>query len=308
MMNLGKLINEYLEICEYQNSLDYKTIKAYKLDLEQFERFAISYPIFYSKQFIVKYIFFLKEKEYKIKTIKRKIASIKAFFTYLTFEDIIETNPFSKIRLNIKEPLILPKTINLEDLNKIFQYAYDRKSNCKKNLYQYVESVRNIIILEFLLGTGIRISELCNLTNDNVNLKNGFIKIQGKGAKERILPFFDENTCSLSNIYKKLNHRYSNKYFFLNSIGKKLSTQSVRRILKNYSIEAGIEYHITPHMFRHTFATMLLENDVNIRYIQQLLGHSSITTTQIYTHITSTKKEEIIKTKSPRLKVEVNKG
>lgn len=309
-MNLETLINDYIKMCSLQNNLDKKTIKAYKSDLNQFRNYVKNENIFYTKNIIVKYIFFLNNKKYAVKTVKRKIASLKAFFTYLSYEDLIEINPFHKIKLKLKEPLILPKTVSLNILQALFQYIYDEKNKYKSYSNKYIEIIRNIIILEILLGTGIRISELCNIKQENINIQKKYIKIYGKGSKERIMPVFNENLWNLIDEYQnlyidKLKH---SKYFFINRLGNKLSDQSVRNMIKKIAKNVGINLNITPHMFRHSFATMLLEEDVDIRNIQQLLGHSSITTTQIYTHITSNKKLEIMRDKNPRNKLIINKG
>ncbi len=309
-MNLETLINDYIKMCSLQNNLDKKTIKAYKSDLNQFRNYVKNENIFYTKNIIVKYIFFLNNKKYAVKTVKRKIASLKAFFSYLNYEDIIETNPFHKIKLKLKEPLILPKTIPLANLQALFQYMYDEKNKYASNSTKYKTMLQNTIILEILLCTGIRISELCNIEQNNINVHKKYIKIYGKGAKERIIPIFNQNLWELINEYQILYKikLEQNKYFFINRLGNKISDQSVRNMIKKFTKNAGIKLNITPHMFRHSFATMLLEQDVDIRNIQQILGHSSITTTQIYTHITSNKKSEIMRNKNPRDKIFVNKG
>ncbi len=304
-MKLKQLIENYLIVCKYQNNLNDKTIKAYRLDLNQFEQFQLGKDEFYEKEFILKYINFLNKQNYKIKTVKRKIASIKAFISYLNYEDIIESNPFYKIRLKIKEPSILPKVINLNNIQKLFQQLYDEKSKLNNKSYKYKEITRNILALEILFSTGIRISELCNLKQKDLNILNNSIKIYGKGSKERIIPIFDKNIWKMIKEYNQLflKQSNSNEYFLLNKLGNKLSDQSIRNMLNKYVKKANINTRITPHMFRHTFATMLLEEDVDIRNIQQILGHSNIMTTQIYTHITSNKKNEIMKNKNPRSKI-----
>ncbi len=309
-MKLEQLISNYLIMCKIQNNLNDKTVKAYKLDLSQFYDYVKNEEKFYTKDILVDYVYFLNKKEYKIKTLKRKIASLKAFFSYLNYEELIDLNPFSKIRLKLKEPLLLPKIIPLNMLQDLFQLIYNEKENCKKNTYAYIEVIRNIIILELLISTGIRISELCGLKKINIDNYKCTIKIYGKGAKERIIPIFDKYLWNLIIEYTYLysNKFMENEYFFINKRGNKISDQSIRDMIKKYSKKANIDLNITPHMFRHTFATMLLEDDVDVRYIQQLLGHSNIVTTQIYTHITSNKKSEILKFKNPRGKVVLNKG
>ena len=162
-MDLNKLILKYLTICEIQNNLDRKTLKAYRIDLEQFREFMIDKNDFNSKENVSEYIYDLKYKGYAIKTIKRKIASLKAFFSYLNNEDIIEYNPFQKIKIKIKEPFILPKIIPVRELSILFKYIYQEIQLCDNISYRYKELVRDKALLELLIGTGMRISEACML-------------------------------------------------------------------------------------------------------------------------------------------------
>lgn len=309
-MTLKSLVRNYLGNCEGQNNLDKKTVKAYKIDLEQFMLFMNGIDDFYKKDEVVRYIQHLNSLNFKVKTIKRKIASVKAFFSYLDYEEIIEINPFYKIKLKIKEPLILPKTISLKDIEKLFEYIYSEKSKYNENSYKYKEIVRDIAVLEVLIGTGIRISELCNVKKENMTYINNEIKIYGKGAKERIIPIYNKDTVTALRIYEKVFYKeiLDSDYFFVNKRKNRLSSQSVRNMIKKYCKKINIDKNITPHMFRHTFATMLLDDDVDIRSIQMLLGHSSIITTQIYTHVRSNKKSQIMKNKNPRRRIIVNKG
>ena len=145
-------------------------------------------------------------------------------------------------------------------------------------------------------------AEICNLHSQGVDFIGKSVKLYGKGSKERIIPIENNSVLTILSDYYFI---YAEKisdcgYFFVNKYGKRLTEQSVRCMINSCCQTCGISMHITPHMFRHSFATLLLEQDVDIRYIQKLLGHSSITTTQIYTHVTSAKQKEIIKTKHPR--------
>lgn len=307
-MNLENLVIEYLNVCEKQNNLNYKTLKSYKIDLKQYILFLDKKENYYRKDILCKYIEMLHTKGYSVKTVKRKIATLKAFFSYLTYEDILEYNPFVKIKLRLKEPVILPKTIPTGYLKNLFQYLYDKRDNVNKNTYKYRILSRDIVILEILISTGIRISELCDLRREHISYSEKTIKIFGKCAKERILPVYNENLWREIKQYEELFGIEIKEYFFVNRINNKLSDQSVRNMIKKNCKNVGIPINITPHMFRHTFATLLLENDVDSRYIQQILGHSSITTTQIYTNITSNKKIEIMKYRNPRLKISINRG
>ena len=309
-MTLKSLVRNYLGNCEGQNNLDKKTVKAYKIDLEQFILFMNGIDDFYKKDEVVRYIQHLNSLNFKVKTIKRKIASVKAFFSYLDYEEIIEINPFYKIKLKIKEPLILPKTISIKDIEKLFEYIYIEKNKYNENSYKYKKIVRDIAVLEVLIGTGIRISELCNIKKENMTYINNEIKIYGKGAKERIIPIYNKDTVAALRIYEKVFYKEicDSDYFFVNKRKNRLSSQSVRNMIKKHCKKINIDKNITPHMFRHTFATMLLDDDVDIRSIQMLLGHSSIITTQIYTHVRSNKKSQIMKNKNPRRRIVFNKG
>ena len=294
---LVKALENYFEDCKFRKRLNNKTIKAYKIDLNQF--FEIVNNLDDEVKEINEYIHFLNKKYSKHKTVKRKLASVKAFYFYLEYEEIIEYSPFNKVRTKIKEPHVLPKTIQKENIEKIIQYLFDRVSSAKTD-FQTIISIRNIAIIGLLFSTGIRISELCNIKVADINFNEKTLKIFGKGSKERILYIGNETVVDFCKKYKQLNEYVSeNDYFFLNRFGKQISDQSVRIFLKNIESELKLTEHITPHMFRHTFATTLLEKDVDIRYIQSILGHSSISTTQIYTHVTYFKQKEIMANKNP---------
>jgi integrase/recombinase XerD len=174
--------------------------------------------------------------------------------------------------------------------------------------HQKLTSIRNAAIIELLFATGARISEICSLKSKNIDLSSKTIRIFGKGAKERIIQIENTDVISILKRYMHLISDYINPdgYFFLNNRRNRLSEQSVRTIITNLEKQISSPIHITPHMFRHSVATLLLEEDVDIRYIQKILGHSSINTTQIYTHVTSSKQREILRTKHPRNKIYIN--
>lgn len=298
-------VEKYLNHCKFEKGLDVKSIKAYRIDLLQYVAYAKGAAVeVYCKETIQSYIAYLHSL-YKVKTVKRKIASLKAFFNYLEYEEIITVNPFSKLRVKLHEPFLLPRTIPLESINALLRCAYQQISGKSKDRYGYHANLRDIAVLELLFATGMRVSELCSLHTENVNLAEGSIKIYGKGSKERIIQIGNEDVLLAVKTYF---NAFSEKivdsgWFFINRLGNRLSDQSVRFMINKYCQAAGITQHITPHMFRHSFATLLLEEDVDIRYIQQLLGHSSIVTTQIYTHVTSKKQRDILTTKHPRNKI-----
>ena len=294
-------IDEYLIYCEAQKRLDIKTIKAYKIDLNQFSDKYNSYTLTdISSKLLEEYIANL-HKTYRPKTVKRKIASLKAFFHYLEYREIIDTNPFNKIQVRFREPVILPKTIPLNTVEIFLSTIYKERKNSRTD-YKRKNALRDIAVAEVLFSTGIRISELCALKDSDVNLNDGILLIYGKGAKERRIQISNNDVISILKEYRN-EFSYEIKqcgHFFANQSGNSLSDQAIRRMINKYTDIASIEQHITPHMFRHTFATSLLEADVDIRYIQEMLGHSSINITEIYTHVAVAKQGDILAAKHPR--------
>lgn len=299
---LNQLTEKYFSFCSNRKNLDCKTIKSYRIDLRQYKEFVFIHKIKWSeKSSIEKYIEYL-HIQYKPKSVKRKIASIKALFHYLEIEEIIELNPFHKIQIKYKEPFILPKTISIKNIEIIFNYAYEQYKKSTTS-YSQIVALRNVLILELLFATGMRISELCSLKPNQFDFNDYIIKIYGKGSKERLIQICNENVRRLIDKYRLSMKMENDSFFFINRLNKRLSEQSVRYMISKYAKSAQITNHITPHMFRHSFATLLLEEDVDIRYIQQMLGHSSITTTQIYTHTSIVKQKNILTDKHPRNKM-----
>lgn len=297
------LISEYLQFCSTRKNLNHKTIKSYSIDLNQYYKFCCSSNYsWFNKKSIEEYIEH-SHTIYKPKSIKRKVASLKAFFHYLEIEEMLEINPFHKIQLKYKEPFILPKTIPIKTIEQVIRVAY-KEYKSQTTQYSKNTALRNALILELLFATGMRISELCSLTLEQIDVNDYTIKIYGKGSKERLIQICNKSIQILFDEYLRVFDLEitNNKYVFTNRLHNKLSEQSVRNMINKYTKHAGISIHITPHMFRHSFATLLLEEDVDIRYIQQMLGHSSITTTQIYTHTSINKQKSILSAKHPRNK------
>lgn len=181
MKNLEALIEDYLKNCETLKKLNQKTLKAYRIDLKQFHTFMLPYPDFIDKTTITEYISSLHQK-YQPKTAKRKIASIKAFFHYLIYEDIIQINPLDKINIKFREPQTLPRTIPDTVIETFISTLYKQRS-LAKTTYQSNAILRDITVIELLFATGVRISELCNLTLPQIDLTSYKIIIYGKGAK-----------------------------------------------------------------------------------------------------------------------------
>ena len=301
MNDLQTQAKNFLEYCRYQKRLDEKTLKAYRIDLEQFHAgIAVDSILEITSDTLESFIANLHQK-YKPKTVQSKIAVVKAFFHYLEYKDVIDRNPFHKIQVKFREPAMLPKTIPIHTVEHFLSVIYHRHAEAKTDC-QKKSTLRDIAVIELLFATGMRISELCSLKAADVNLYDRSILIYGKGSKERKIQIGNDDVIHILEEYKAafLPEIQSCSNFFVSLSGRVLSDQSVRRMINKYTSFADIDLHITPHMFRHTFATSLLEADVDIRYIQKMLGHSSINVTEIYTHVAMSKQRDILATKHPR--------
>ena len=211
------------------------------------------------------------------RTINRKISALRTFFKYLQEIKVIETNKAAYINVP-KFEKELPNVLNRDDLNRLRHVISTEK----------ITGIRDRLIIELLYSSGLRSMELINLSEFMIDIEEREIRVIGKGDKERIT-FFSENAKKWLIKYieekKRQYENYTREVLIVNSKGKKLTTRSLRRLISVHAHEAGIQKEITPHVFRHSFATELLNNGVDIRYLQELLGHSSIATTQVYTHV-----------------------
>ena len=282
MQTLSSLIADYLEVGKYEKQLSPDTIKAYRIDLGQFLEFTGG--VWPDKDVLNQYIKHINQT-FAPRSVKRKLASVRAFYHEMELSGELDENPFDKLHIRIQSPKQLPRIIPEQVVQALLQSAYDSYiSGCR-------ETLRDIVVLELLFSTGLRVSELCALSKDSFQLGNSELRllINVKGRKERIIQITTAELLHLLKIYcsefsKEIEEQGS---ILFNRRGSPISPQSVRRIINKYLKQIGINSHITPHMFRHTFATSLLEAGMDIRYIQSLLGHSSISTTQIYTHVTA---------------------
>ena len=301
MNEFDTLKESYLYHCLTRKRLDGKTVRAYRTDLNDFSAYLRTLDGDYlDKKCIGCYIDSLHQSKAP-RTVKRRIASLQAFYHYLVYEELISESPMYKLDLSFKLPQRLPRYIPKHVLSAFYQALYEQKDQAATD-YQYGCAVRNIAVVELLFATGLRISELCNLSLQAVRLADRELIIHGKGDKERILQLTEDVTVAALKEYEVL---YRSRiaacgYFFVNGYGNRLSDQSVRNMLNKLSAAAPVCYHITPHMFRHSFATSLVNQDVDIRCIQEILGHSSIKTTEIYTHVDVTKQKRVLETKNPR--------
>lgn len=305
-MKIDKLLKDFLFHCKFEKNLNPKTIAAYTMDIEQFKTFKDIKSMNINevdKDILKEYIQYLYTLELKPKSIKRKLATLKAFFTHLEFEEIITISPFRKMRISIKEHKILPKIIEIQNIRKLFKYVYKIKSDFNKiEKYSYKALTRDIAILELLFATGLRVSEVSNIKYHDINLSSGNIKVLGKGGKERTIQICDQEVKIALKEYLSLfkDEILKKEWFFINRLSNKFTEYSIANMIKKYQTKANIQQHLTPHMFRHSFATMLLEEGVDIRYIQGMLGHTSISTTQIYTQVNMKQQRKLLSTKHPR--------
>ena len=298
MRTLSSLIAGYLETGEYEKQLSPDTIKAYRIDLRQFVDFTEG--AWADKDMLNQYIKYLNQ-HFAPRSVKRKLASIRAFYHEMEISGELEANPFDKLHIRIHSPQQLPRIIPEQIVQALLQSAYDAYTQgCR-------EVLRDILVLELLFSTGLRVSELCALSQDTFLLSDSGLRllVKGKGRKERIIQITTSELLQLAQTYCDVFSMEIQEQgaILFNQRGRPLSPQSVRRIINKYLNRIGVSNHVTPHMFRHTFATSLLEAGMDIRYIQSLLGHSSISTTQIYTHVTAYQQTALLAEKHPRGKM-----
>lgn len=302
---------DFLSHCRFEKNLSSKTIEAYSIDLRQFTAFLQNLAVEDSVSAIDKVILrqYLEHlSTWKPKTIKRKIACLKALFNYLEFDDVIVVNPFRKMRIRIKEAKQLPVQLSGSEIKRFLKAVYIAKASVTEvESETYANRTRDLAIVELLFATGIRVSELCSLKDKNIDFRSGTVQVVGKGNKERIIQIYHPEVKAALREYARLFAKPIKEtgFFFINRLGKPISCQSIRFMVRNYTHQAKISKNVTPHTFRHTFATLLLEENVDIKYIQHFLGHSSILTTQIYTHVSKTKQRSILANKHPRKRFEM---
>ena len=273
-----KYIEEFIDYLRFEKKYSENTISSYKRDLNKINSYLKKDFIKLTKADIQKYIQNLSKNE-SSNTISRTISSLKSFYKFLEINKYTNTNPLTTI-ISPKTARKLPKVLSEEEVNKLLDINLN-------NDFDY----RNKAMLELMYSSGLRVSELINLTVNDVDLKNSLIRIFGKGSKERIVPLNDYATEALNNyiLYHrpKLFKQKESNYLFLNNHGNQMTRQGFFKTLKKIAKEKGIKSELSPHTLRHSFATHLLKYGADLRSIQELLGHSDISTTQIYTHITN---------------------
>lgn len=299
MNTWNEKLTDFENYLKFERNFSDNTLDAYLRDIRKLrdhcstDLLKIS-PIEIRYEDIQEYLFQLSKKKFSERSQARWISSIKAFFKYLLEEEFRTDNPAALLE-GPKLGLYLPDTLSFEDVNKIIR-VIDETTDLGS---------RNQCMVEVLYGCGLRVSELIDLKISNINFKESYLKVEGKGDKSRFVPFADYT----ANLIRKYIDETRSKFkinkkcediLFLNSRGSAMSRVIVFIIIKELADKAGINRKISPHTFRHSFATHLLQNGADLRYIQEMLGHSSITTTEIYTHLKNEELRDVILSYHPR--------
>jgi integrase/recombinase XerD len=298
-------VDEFLTFLAAERGCSEHTTAAYRVDLTQFKEYMqwrygeVDEGLWgrIKKDDIISYIMYLKgDREYAAATTARKVAAIRSFYHFLVSEGIIKDDPTATLD-SVRVKKHLPKPISVEEVNRLL--AEPGKSSAPKGL-------RDLAILELLYATGMRVSELASLKVDDVNLASASVRCWGKGAKERVIPMHPQAVASLRQYLEKARAHYlkdaSERTLFLNARGRRLTRQGLWLIFKEYVEKAGLSPDVTPHTLRHSFATHMLDGNADLINVQKLLGHTSISTTQVYTHVSSERLREVYDESHPRAK------
>ena len=280
---MNKIIDEFIEYLNIQKNYSDMTTLNYKKDLEEYSIFLKSKNYKYDNMDYKKcidYLLFLDEKKLKKTSISRRLSSLRTFYKFLVLNNYVNTNPFSLISSPKKEKRI-PSFINYEGIEEIFNIP-----NIKT-----IDGQREKVILEVLYGAGIRVSELVNIKIKDIDFDNKTILIFGKGSKERIVSFGEPAKEAIKLYINDSRKQYldgkDSEYLIVGNNTSKLTTRRIEQIIDKLITKTSIKMNITPHMFRHTFATHLLDNGCNLIAVQELLGHESLSSTEIYTHVSN---------------------
>lgn len=285
--SVDESINEYKQYIRIEKGLSNQTVASYMIELKKFREYFIKKKDIreVSKNDIFDYFSYLNEQSLKKRTISHNVSTLNNFFKFCNREGIIEVNPM----INIKFPKLdkdLPVVLNEQEVEDLIDVAY---KHARENALHY----RDFCMLQLMYAAGLRISELVNLKINDLHLTMNFIRCMGKGSKERMVPIGDYMVEILNEYMQEyrpeLMKDYDTSYLFLNYKGDAISRQSFWKMIKKMALEANIKKNITPHTLRHSFATHLLNHGADLRSIQEILGHSNISTTTIYTHVTNQK-------------------
>jgi len=304
--NIIKLISDFKNYLENEKRFSQNTVRNYISDLTQFSDFLKKFfpsgedPSKIDVVVLRGFLGYLHSRELDKRSVMRKLASVKSFFKFLLKERIIASNP-AKIIHSPRISKNIPRVMTEEETKTVIEMPFEQEGEKSKKFR--LKILRDIAILEMLYATGLRASELMSLKSENIFFEERIIRITGKGNKERIVPFGESAATSLLNYFserKKFN--YDSEYIFLNLRGGKLTSRSLQRIVEKYARDLQSGKRVTPHTFRHSFATHLLSRGADLRTIQELLGHQSLSTTQKYTHIAAVELKKIYDKVHPRAK------
>lgn len=291
-------LNDYIHYLKVERGLSENTIVSYRRDLSQYLAFLQANKIEawdeIDRFFVMSFLKHLSTEQKSSATITRMISSLRKFHQFLRQERYTDQDPMQHIETP-KKAQKLPKTLSLDEVVKLIETP--------NTVDKY--GIRDRAILEVMYATGLRVTELISLRLDNLHLSLGLIQTVGKGDKERIIPLGDMAIKWIDIYMEKsrpllANREQNEPYLFLNHHGRGFSRQGIWKNLKRYVDQAGIKKEVTPHTLRHSFATHLLENGADLRVVQELLGHTDISTTQIYTHITKQRMADVYKDHFPR--------
>lgn len=298
---MNEYLFEYLDSLKSEQRYSFQTIDSYRRDIEKFISFIEHEGLTFSEvdvQIIRNFLSYELKHKISKRSCKRRICACKGFWEFLLKKGVVEKNDF--VILNpLKVEKKYPRALYKEQIEKLFKENKRRNDPLK---------LRDQAIIETLYFTGIRASELVNLKLDDVYLRDRVLKVIGKGNKERIVPFTEQCRDTIGNYLDKSRFKISFKnpegsdYLFLNNNDRQLTTRGLELILSQIEKKTGLNYGLHPHVFRHSFATHLLEAGMDLRLIQELLGHDSINATQIYTHVTEKAMQDIYKNAHPRAK------
>lgn len=286
MNNLTNFIN-HLQVTK---NLSSKTLAAYNSDLNQF--FSFEHDLLHPD--ICAYISYLsKELKLKDTSIRRKIITLKNFYNYLLNREIITSSPFLRLKFRFKQERRLPKTLSVTEISKVlscFNIDYTQLSPFAQKMYK-----RDCALIDLLISTGIRIGEAAAITLDDIIFSEHTILIHGKGRKQRLIYISSPVTWNRLNTLIKERKKAKDVHLFVNRYGQPITIHGIEDIYKKYVKMAQVNAKSTPHYLRHTFATNLLANGADLRSVQEILGHASVATTQIYTEVTTQRKKQVLK-------------
>ena len=281
-------IDKFLRYLEIEKNSSPHTLVNYRLDLEEFAGFVKGIDVEKIDYLLVrKYLAHLKEKNLTARSVARKLSALRSLFRFLIKEGFLKLNPTAAIH-SPKQDKFLPKFLTEADVVKLIE-APDRDT---------LKGLRDTAILETLYSTGMRVSELCSLTDEAVDFIGATVKVMGKGKKERMLPIGERALRAIRNYLKERN--IQSRAVFLNKNKKQLGPRGIRKMMDVYIRKISLKEHISPHTLRHSFATHLLDRGADLRSVQELLGHANLSSTQIYTHLTTEKLKSVYEKSHPR--------